>query len=314
MAEALIIGLNAIVKARSSTNGQRLVEVEASNEREDQEGDVILQEALLGSAQSFIARGHIDIDHLSEIGARLGLRNPESYIIGRPVSVSDLGKGRTGVLCEIRRSIDGIFDVIKNKYDAFWESVASEPPVLWRASIYGFPDPQTTLDCRVDHCDVKASRYVIKTLDWRSLAMTRRPINDSINGYAKIVAAKAMVEAITKDMASGWGAPSGFGIGGGMGLSGTSSPDISTNIPNNLPHATIEQPRSFPYTLDHLWGQYNLHISKDCNHTGSPWGAVDSEEGFFNHFKHCCSCDDETAKILAHALMFLVIREKRRLA
>ena len=84
--DGYIVEIPCIVKAKASTDGKRLVSVEASSEAVDSEGDVILQKALLDSSKSFVATGHIDIDHLSELGDRLGIANPTSYIIGRPTA------------------------------------------------------------------------------------------------------------------------------------------------------------------------------------------------------------------------------------
>jgi hypothetical protein len=85
-ADALCIDLSVIIKARTDGD-RRLVEVEASNEEKDSEKDIIKQAALLDDAASFVSTGHLDIDHYSEIGERLGIANPTDYIIGVPVEV-----------------------------------------------------------------------------------------------------------------------------------------------------------------------------------------------------------------------------------
>ena len=104
---AVIARMHAVIKARPlEANGRRIVDVECSNESVDYDGDVILQKALLDSAQSFIASGHLDIDHLSEFGSRLGISNPTFYIIGRPIEVRGEAGERTFVQGEISRSID----------------------------------------------------------------------------------------------------------------------------------------------------------------------------------------------------------------
>ena len=80
-ADALCIDLPVLIKARTDGD-RRLVEVEASNEEKDSERDIIKQAALLDDAASFVATGHLDIDHYSEIGERLGITNPTDYIVG----------------------------------------------------------------------------------------------------------------------------------------------------------------------------------------------------------------------------------------
>lgn len=195
--EALMIALPVIVKARTS-GPRRIIEVEASNETVDFDGDVILQRALLDSAPSFLARGHLDLDHLSEFGQRMGIPDPASYIIGRPLEVKNLGEGRTGVVGEIRRSLDGSVDTKRNRYDDFWESMQSKPPVNWQASVYGFPKPGMIRDCREEICESGATRFLVEGFDWCSLALTKNPKNLGLKGSARIVTAKSMMTELAK--------------------------------------------------------------------------------------------------------------------
>jgi hypothetical protein len=98
--KALVISIPTIVKARNITPfGDRVVEVEASSEDVDSEGDRIVQKGLLEAASGFLARGHIDIDHISELGHRYGIKDASSYIIGRPTKVIDSGGARARMKC-----------------------------------------------------------------------------------------------------------------------------------------------------------------------------------------------------------------------
>lgn len=270
----LIIELPCLIKAlpEEANDGRRLVQVQASSEDLDLEGDVILQRALLDSADSFVKTGHLDIDHISEIGDRLGISNPTSYIVGRPTEVKDLGAGRTAVVGEIRRSVDGTHDPEKNRYDSFWDSLHSAPPVHWRASIYGFPIKGQVEDCRKTACDV-ATRFLVKGIDWRSLAFTRNPVNDSLRGYAQVVTAKAFCSML-KDMS-----PMSY---------------MALSVPQNM---------------DDLVGQYHRHIKKDCEHAG----GFNTTVGFRKHFELCCAAPPDRADLLAHALMHHTTLENRRM-
>lgn len=278
MLDAIVAEIPVIVKS-SSDGGRRLVEVEASCEAVDSEGDIILQKALLGSAEYFISKGHLDIDHISELGARLGVPNPSSWIIGRPLEVIDLGKGRTAVKGEIMRAKDGKVDPAAHKYDEFWESLQSDPPVRWQASIYGFPKADQVEDCRDGHCDA-ATRFIVKGIEWRSLAFTRNPINTALKGHARIVTAKAWLAAVTK--------------------SGYHNDQLSTAPPRYMlaPRSTHE-----------LWGQYQRHIMKDCPFAGPD---MRGRSIFKDHFQHCCLMDEDGAELMAHALMQMVTDESKR--
>lgn len=299
MREAVLISIPTIIKAVSDDTGRRLISVEASNEAVDSEGDVILQAALMGSAASFVKTGHIDIDHISELGDRLGIANPTSYIIGRPLEVKDLGGKRTGVVAEIFRAHDGKVDPLAHRYDSFWESLHTDPPVMWRSSIYGFPlDGQTE-----DHRDRGGNkRFVVKGIDWRSLAMTRNPINTDIRGYAKIVTAKAAVAEMIKS--------GSFGPGVGQSPFDQTNPfGVETVNSGGSPGAFgASHMMAHPRNMDDLVGQHARHISKDC-----PWsGGADTRSGFKAHFEKCCGAHPDVADMMAHALMYHRLLEKKR--
>jgi hypothetical protein len=196
--DAIVARLPVVIKAHEeSRSGRRIVEVEASNEAVDADGDIVLQSALLDSARSFIATGHLDIDHKSEFGARLGIPNPTSYIVGRPLDVRKGADGRTMVEGEISRSLDGHDDPVNHRYDEFWASLRRDPPVYWFASIYGWPTDLE--DCSKGACGhTEATRFIIKSLDWRSLAFTQMPKNGALLHPTKIVTAKAYLLELAK--------------------------------------------------------------------------------------------------------------------
>src|SRR5579859_3281785 len=282
--EAYIIPLDVTIKARADDGTRkRIVEVEASAETVDGQGDVVLQKALLDSADSFIKSGHLDIDHYSEIGHRLGLADPNSYIVGRPLEVNDLGGKRTGVVGEIMRSKDGSFDPAGNKYDGFWKTLQSDPPVMWRASIYGYPSEME--DCTEKSCSNGATRYIVKAIDWRSLAFTRKPVNTSLKGFAKIVTAKSFADAMQNDMMSP------FGL--------------------SAPPETVAEPPPYhfvPNTMDSLWGSYDRHIRANCPYCRDG----NSVAAFKDHFMFCCGASSETADVLSHCLMYMLLRQRKR--
>jgi hypothetical protein len=207
--KAVVARIPVIIKSKQESGGRRLVSVEASCSRNDDgspvidyDGDHIMQEALLKSAESFVRIGHLDIDHLSEFGERLGIADPASYVVGRPLEVTGTPDGRTIVLGEISKALDGV-DVTRNKYDEFWMSLRRSPPVTWYSSVYGFPTDM--VDCSAGTCG-GITRYLIKAMDWRSLAFTRTPKNESVKGAATIVTAKAHLIELAKGLAQG---PSG---------------------------------------------------------------------------------------------------------
>jgi hypothetical protein len=281
--EALCIDLPVLIKARADGD-RRLVEVEASNEAVDSEGDVIKQAALLDSAAAFVSTGHLDIDHYSEIGERLGLPNPSDYIVGVPLEVKDLGKGRTGVLGELHKAG-------RPKTDELWSGLMASPPVRWRASIYGFPKAGMVEDCRVTKSSEsgEAKRFIVKGIHWRSLAFTRNPVNDAITGSAHVVTAKSMVAIMKARM---------------PGAKSMSPPQIE-GYPAPVPDYILA-PRNREELMGHFY--YSMKSGR------SPFANPDqgySVLNFQNHFMGMCGCSFEQADILANALMNLLKRERR---
>lgn len=320
---AFIIQLPAIIKAGTAKDGRRLVEVGASTQETDSEGDVILQKALLDAADDFVKSGHIDLNHYSELGHRMGIPNPSSYIIGRPIEVKDYGKGQTGVVSEIMRSSDGKSDPVKNRYDEFWESLQTKPPMKWSASIYGFPKAGMIDDCTAGQCDHGAKRYLVRGIDWRSLAMTTNPINRSMTKFATVVTAKAFVGMLK----AGPGSP--LIPVTTVGLSGETFPPVIPPQPDHdppfFPHETppagyiasednmsmapAGRAMNVPHNMDSLVGQYHNHLKRDeCPLSG----GMNSVIGFKAHFMGCCGAAPEQADLLAHALMYHILLEKKR--
>ncbi|MHB1939032.1 MAG: hypothetical protein ACYCOR_21035 [Acidobacteriaceae bacterium] len=301
--------LPVVVKA-STDAGKRMVELQVSSEDVDLEGDVILQSALLNSAESFVKNGHLDIDHYSELGHRLNppIPNPASYIVGNPVEVKDLGHGRTGVVGQISASKDGSFDPEHNQYDMLWKSLTSDPPVKWRASIYGFPLADSVEDCSETRCSHGATRFLVKGLDWRSLAFTRNPVNNSITGFARVITAKSFIAELYKSGQVSGQAPSTGKAGqfpqdqlfasiGDVGavISGADPKSPQMNCPENL---------------DEMWGEYTRHMLRDC---GSRNPLIGNSIPFFrDHYMTCRGLPFDKADILAHALMYLVQKERKR--
>ena len=316
--KAVIIEIPMLIKA-SVSDGRRIVELEASNEGVDLEGDRILQSALMGSKESFIKSGHLDIEHYSEIGDRLDppIPNPASYIVGRPLDVVDLGNGRTGVVGEIAKSADGSYRPDLFMYDMLWESLNRVPPVKWLASIYGYPVPEAVVDCSQNTCSHGTTRYEVHKLDWRSLAFCKNPMNNHIVGAARVISQKSFTDAISRstpfwpDGSDIFGANSAEPmlasmVGGLPGSVGGSAIQANDDPQAHTPTA----PMNCPASIDEMWGEYQRHILRDCPAYDV---SIGNTLGFFrDHYMQCRGLPFDKADILAHALMYVVKREQAR--
>ena len=317
--KAIAIDFDVVIKAHVQ-NDKRIIEFECSNSERDLEGDVILQSALMKSKDSFLKSGHLDLEHYSEIGARLDppIPNPASYIIGRPLAVNDLGGGRTGIIGEIAKSADGSFRPDTFMYDAIWDAINRTPPVEYRASIYGYPIPEEVIDCSQNTCSHGATRYLVKGIDWRSTALCRNPMNDKIKGYVRVVSQKAFVTALSKansfwpDSSDIFGADSAEPLLASMvgGLPG--SVGGSAIQANDTQPPTPTAPMNCPASIDEMWGEYQRHILRDCPAYDM---SIGNTLGFFrDHYMQCRGLPFDKADILAHALSYLIKRERARKA
>lgn len=269
---AIVARLPAVIKARPmDTTGRRIVEVEASTETVDYDGDIILQSALLDAGREFVLNGHLDIDHLSEMGARMGIADPSSYVVGVPLDVGATDGKHTFVRGEISRSHDGRFDPVRNRYDAFWESLQRDPPVRWFSSIYGFPKDLD--DCRGGTCANGATRFVVKSIDWRSLAFTRSPKNLALTEPTRIVSAKSYLVEIAKAYGATPTAPET--------MAGMQGPPAGLQLPN---------------TMADVWAR------KSCAGCGAD--AMPSLTSYRGHFAKCLGFPPEASDVYAHAVMY----------
>lgn len=303
-----IIEIPMIVKAGPVlADGTRKISFECSNEISDSEGDVILQKALMDSADSFVRMGVIDLDHLSEVGQRYGL-NPAEYVIGRPTRVFDLGGNRTGVEAVLVKG--------NPHADKIWEELTAEPPVVYKSSIFGYPKPgnEGILDVRDNpHENTHgASRYVVRAITWKSLALTKSPVNTAIAHPVKIIKSlpsfmKANAEYLAKTY--GFSEMSDISLGptiqnGGTGNSGINPmgfPSGGTPSQNVAPNGFLHPPRNRVEMLGH----YTHHISKGhCPHNSI--AKANSVYSFREHFKTCCGLPHDEADIVALALMYLL--------
>ena len=323
--KAIAIDFDVVIKAHVQ-NDKRIIEFECSNSARDLEGDVILQSALMKSKDSFLRSGHLDLEHYSEIGDRLDppIPNPASYIIGKPLQVLDLGEGRTGIIGEIAKSADGSFQPERFQYDAIWDAINRQPPVEYRASIYGYPIPEEVVDCASSTCTHGATRYLVKGIDWRSTALCRRPMNDKIKGYVRVVSQKSFVTALSKangfwpDSSDIFGADSAEpllasmvgGLPGSVGGSAIQANDSLTQNDGTVHESANPVAPNCPASIDEMWGEYQRHILRDCPAYDM---TIGNTLGFFrDHYMQCRGLPFDKADILAHALMYVVKREQAR--
>ncbi len=152
--------------------GERFIYLEASNEALDQQNEVVLAKALEASASYYLQYGNIDLDHLTQIGAKAGIADYNLYEIGRPVEVRVDGS-RTFVKGQIFSGSGPSAD----KANQFWNSITElNPPQRWYPSVGGAVLEKTT---DIDR-ETKAKRSLVTKVRWTNIGMSKTPVNAAV--------------------------------------------------------------------------------------------------------------------------------------
>jgi hypothetical protein len=207
---------------KSSTaieGGERVLYMEASNQARDVQNETILVDALAGSKDYFLKYGRIDLDHATVWQMireqKLDPSNPYAREIGKPLDVRTTRAIRTGgepsilVKAGIFKSGDKGNQFTKAS-DWFWDSLQVVPPMAWYPSVAGTLLPGG----RVDEPD---GRRIIKAMRWHSIALTRNPVNTSVDKVSTVPLqefCKALREG--SDISGALSAMAGFGSQSGL--------------------------------------------------------------------------------------------------
>ena len=193
--------------------GRRFVYIEASNEALDIQNEVVLAKALKDSAEYYLQYGNIDLDHVTQIGAKSNIKNYHFYEIGRPLEVQIDGT-RTFVKGEI---FSGEGDSVE-KANMFWDSLTKQTPAQrWYPSIGG-----SVLAKSEDFdASIQAKKTVVSEVRWSNIGFSKTPVNDSVAGVATVPIG-ALAKSfngfgfdINKALEAGYGTDSANLTGGG---------------------------------------------------------------------------------------------------
>ncbi len=186
--------------------GERFIYLEASNEALDQQNEVVLSKALEASADYYLQYGNIDLDHLTQVGAKAGISDYNLYEIGRPVDVRVDGT-RTFVKGQIFSGVGPAAD----KANQFWNSITGvNPPQRWYPSVGGAVLEKATDIDPESH----AKRSLVTKVRWTNIGMSKTPVNSQVPTATTIpfgVLAKCWGSQgldLTKALSAGYGTDS----------------------------------------------------------------------------------------------------------
>ncbi|MCE3605750.1 hypothetical protein LXA47_19380 [Massilia sp. P8910] len=162
-----------MLKATPQTEGgHRFIYIEASNEMKDQQNEIVLAKALADSADYYLKFGNLDIDHYTQIGAKRGIPNYESFEIGRPVAVR-IENDATFVKGEIFAGEGPAAE----RANQFWSSITDiSPPQRWYPSVGG---AVTGKGVAVDDL-TKSKVGVITAVRWTNIGFSKTPVNANL--------------------------------------------------------------------------------------------------------------------------------------
>jgi hypothetical protein len=207
------LSVGQMMKALPSTEGnRRFLYLEASNEGVDQQSEVILAKALAESAPFYERYGNIDLEHTSQIGAKLGIPDYLSYEIGKPLEVRQRGE-TTFVKAEIFSGTGKMAE----KANMFWDSVTKLTPAQrWYPSVGGAVlNKSIVLDANGNR------RVMIDKVRWVNVGLSKTPVNQHVRecavipmeAFAKSWTAAAGLD-IAKALEAGYGTDSATLSGG----------------------------------------------------------------------------------------------------
>lgn len=173
------LSIGSMLKATPMIDGgRRLVYIEASNEAIDQQNEVVLQKALASSSDYYLRYGNLDIDHVTQIGAKAGIPDYNLFEIGRPVEAR-FSDGRTFVKGEI---FSGSGPAAQRAND-FWSSLTEvNPPARWYPSVGGAVlDKAVEIDPRT-----KLRKAFVKKVRWTNIGFSKTPVNQTVPTVATV--------------------------------------------------------------------------------------------------------------------------------
>jgi hypothetical protein len=173
------VSVGSMLKATpASESGRRFVYFEASNEGLDQQNEVVLSKALADSREFYLRYGNVDIDHYTQIGAKVGIPDYPTYEIGRPVEV-----GQHGPSTFVKAELFAGEGLAAEKANMVWSSLVDiNPPQRWYPSVGGAVlaksievDPKT-----------KARRAAISKVRWTNVGLSKTPVNQHVGHCAAL--------------------------------------------------------------------------------------------------------------------------------
>jgi hypothetical protein len=206
------LSLSMMLKANPvEEGGRRVIYCEASDESIDAQDEQVMQKALADSMEYMLARGNLDIDHITMTGPKLGIPDYLTYEIGRPEDIR-FRDGKTFVKGVIYSGSGRAAE----KANDFWSSLTEiNPPKRWFPSVGGSVQSSEIV---IDPTTQARQRRITK-VRWSNIAFSQQPVNQQVASVQTVpmeVFAKSWAaDGFFKTLEAGYGTDSAGLIGAG---------------------------------------------------------------------------------------------------
>jgi hypothetical protein len=200
------VSVGSMLKAHPvEDGGRRFCYFEASKEALDQQQEVVLAKALADAAGFYGRYGNVDIDHYTQIGAKLGIPDYPTYEIGRPCEVGQRD-GSTFVKSELYSAAGpDISSPMLEKATMVWDGMTKvRPPQRWYPSIGGAVLGKSIRD------GVHGRHTVIDKVRWTNVGLSKTPVNQHVD-----VCGAMPIGTFAKALTAGYGTDAATLSGGG---------------------------------------------------------------------------------------------------
>jgi hypothetical protein len=231
-----IFSIEMMLKATPAMEGdRRFIYLEASTEKRDLQGEMVLAKALEASADHYLKFGNIDIDHKSmpAVAAMYGIEKPALWEIGSPVDVRIDGAS-TFVKAELLR---GDTPLAENANEV-WDSMTKlRPARKWYPSVGG------KILAKSAEIDPKSGDKVgvVSAVRWTNVAISQQPVNQHVGGITTIpygILAKSLAADGTFDFAKALEASYATDAAGKTGGAAFGMQSLDTG--GGLPHSYFD--------------------------------------------------------------------------
>lgn len=164
-----VLSFTGFFKAMPRAEGERrFIYMEAANETRDLQNETVLAKALAASSAYFLRYGNVDVDHITQIGPAMGMKDAPAYEVGRPVDVrvTEGTAPAVFVKAELYRGDTPMAEMANRVWDGMTKL---QPPQRWYPSVGGAVSDRDPLN-----------KSIIRAVRWTNIGLSKTPVNPGV--------------------------------------------------------------------------------------------------------------------------------------